>query len=72
MNQIRSRINALRRKMALEISVVSLRPLAEDFCIQWSVAVTDRRPAPDDHTFIRRVADAGFRLPTFMAAHQYL
>ena len=27
MNQIRSRINALRRKMALEISVVRLRPL---------------------------------------------
>ncbi len=72
MNQIRSRINALRRKMALEISVVRLRPLADDFCLQWSVAVSDRRPAPDDHTFIRRVADAGFRLPTFMAAHRYL
>ena len=72
MNQIRSRINALRRKMALEISVVRLRPLADDFCLQWSVAVTDRRPPPDDQTFIRRVADAGFRLPTFMAAHRYL
>ena len=72
MNQIRSRINALRRKMALEISVVRLRPLADDFCLQWSVAVSDRRPPPDDHTFIRRVADAGFRLPTFMAAHRYL
>ena len=72
MNQIRSRINALRRKMALEISVVRLRPLAEDFCLQWQVVVSDRRPAPDDHTFIRRVVDAGFRLPTFMAAHRYL
>ena len=40
MNQIRSRINALRRKMALEISVVRLRPLADDFCLQWSVAVS--------------------------------
>ena len=72
MNQIRSRINALRRKMALEISVVRLRPLADDFCLQWSVAVSDRKPPPDDQTFIRRVADAGFRLPTFMAAHRYL
>ena len=72
MNQIRSRINALRRKMALEISVVRLRPLADDFYLQWQVVVSDRRPAPDDHTFIRRVADAGFRLPTFMAAHRYL
>ena len=66
MNQIRSRINALRRKMALEISVASLRPLADDFCLEWSVAQTDRKPPPDDHTFIRRVADAGFRLPTFI------
>ncbi len=72
MNQIRSRINALRRKMALEISVVRLRPLADDFCLQWSVAVSDRKPPPDDHTFIRRVVDARFRLPTFMAAHRYL
>ena len=72
MNQIRSRINALRRKMALEISVVRLRPLADDFCLEWTVAVSDRQPPPDDHTFIRRVADAGFRLPTFMAAHRYL
>ena len=72
MNQIRSRINALRRKMALEISVASLRPLADDFCLEWSVAQTDRKPPPDDHTFIRRVADAGFRLPTFIAAHRYL
>ena len=31
MNQIRSRINALRRKIALEISVVRLRPVADDF-----------------------------------------
>ena len=72
MNQIRSRINALRRKMALEISVVRLRPVADDFCLEWSVAVSDRRTPPDDHTFIRRVVDAGFRLPTFMAAHRYL
>ena len=72
MNQIRSRINAIRRKMALEISVVRLRPVADDFCLEWSVAVSDRKPPPDDHTFIRRVVDAGFRLPTFMAAHRYL
>ena len=72
MNQIRSRINALRRKMALEISLVRLRPLAVDFCLEWSVAAADRRPSPDDRAFIRKVAAAGFRLPTFMAAHQYL
>ena len=71
MNQIRSRINALRRKMALEISHVRIRPMAEDYCLEWSVAATEGRPAPDDLAFIRKVG-AKFRLPTFMAAHQYL
>ena len=71
MNQIRSRINALRRKMALEISVVRLRPLAEEYCQEWSVAATEGQPAPDDLAFIRKVG-AKIRLPTFMAAHRYL
>ena len=71
LSQIRSLINALRRKMALEISHVCLRPMAEDYCLEWSVAATEGRPAPDDLAFIRKVG-AKFRLPTFMAAHQYL
>ena len=71
LGQIRSRINALRRKMALEISLVRLRPMAEEYCLEWSVAATEGQPAPDDLAFIRGVG-AKFRLPTFMAAHQYL
>ena len=53
MNQIRSRINALRRKMALEISVVRLRPLADDFCLQWDRARSQpagTAPAPNPLT----------------------
>ena len=75
MNQlsyIRSRINALRRKMALEISHVRLRPMVEDFCTESYAAAMDRKPLPDGLAFIRKVADAGFFLPTFMAAHKYL
>ena len=71
LSQIRSRINALRRKMALEISHVRIRPMAEDYCLEWDRARSEGRPAPDDLAFIRRVG-AKFRLPTFMAAHQYL
>ena len=71
LSQIRSRINALRRKMALEISLVRPRPLAEDYCLEWECARSEGRPAPDDLAFIRGVGDK-FRLPTFMAAHQYL
>lgn len=49
MNWLRSVINALRRKMALDLSVVSLRPLAEDFCLQRFVAHSDRQPAPEEN-----------------------
>ena len=72
LSQIRSRINALRRKMALEISHVRLRPMAEDLCTEWHVAALDRKPLPDARAFIRKVAAAGFYLPTFVAAHKYL
>ena len=75
MNQlsyVRSRINALRRKFALEISHNRLRTMAEDFCTDSYAAAMDRKPLPDAHTFIRKVVDAGYRLPTFGAVHQYL
>ena len=72
MNDLRRRVNALRRKMARKLAVVRLRRLAEEFCLQWTVARADRRPAPESHPFILRVVQAGFRLPTFMAAHNYL
>ena len=72
MNDLRRRVNALRRKMARALAVVRLRPLAQDFCDQWDSALSGSRPLPEPHSFIRRVAQAGFRLPTFMAAHRYL
>ncbi len=75
MNQlsyVRSRITALRRKFALEISHNRLRTMAEDFCTDSYSAAMDRKPLPDAHAFIRKVVDAGFRLPTFGAVHQYL
>ena len=72
MNDLRRRVNALRRKMARALAVVRLRPLAREFCDQWDSALSGSRPLPEAHSFIRRVAQAGFRLTTFMAAHRYL
>ena len=72
LSQIRSRINALRRKMALEISVVRLEPVADDFCFQWERASAERKPAPDILAFIRKIGATGYWLPTFVAAHKYL
>ena len=72
MHALRSRVNALRRRMALALAVVRLRRLAQEFCVQWTVARSDSEPPPDSHPLVRRVVDAGFRLPTFMAVHNYL
>ena len=72
MNGLRARVNALRRKMALELAAVRLRRLADEFSIQWTVARANRQPPLESHPFILRVADAGFRLPSFMAVHKYL
>ena len=72
LSQLRRRVNALRRKYARDLAIVRLRPLAEDFSQEWAATVADRRPAPRPQPFIRRLAQHGFRLPTFIALHQYL
>ena len=72
MKDLRNRVNALRRKMALPLAVVRLRPVAEEFCLQWTAALACGQPAPQSHPLIGRVVGQGFRLPTFLALHNYL
>ncbi len=72
LSYIRSRINALRRKFALEISHNQIRPMVEDFCSESYYAAMARKPLPDQWDFFPKVAAAGWRLPTFTAAHAYL
>ena len=72
LSALRARVRALRRKLAPELALLRLRRLAEEHCLQSSVAQADRQPPPESHTFIRRVASAGFRLPSFMEVHKYL
>ncbi len=72
MRALRARVRALQRILAKELAVVRLRRLAEEFCLQSSVARASGQPAAEPHAFIQRVASAGFRLPSFMAVHKYL
>ena len=72
MGELRSRIRALQKKMALELAIVRLRPLVREFRLQWFVALTDRKPLPQPRSFGLRVVRAGFRLPTFMGVNRYL
>ena len=72
MRALQARVRALQRILAKELAVVRLRRLAGEFCLQSSVVRANGQPPPQPHAFIQRVASAGFRLPSFMAAHKYL
>ena len=72
LSALRVRVRALQRKFARELAALRLRRLAEEHCRQSSEARAARHPPPGSHAFIRRVASAGFRLPSFMAVHNYL
>ncbi len=66
-SQIRRRIDALKRRFAHELAIIKLRRIAEAVAKDWSPA---EPPEPAD--VIRRIADAGFRLPTFTQLSRYL
>ena len=65
--QIRRRVNALKRKFALELAILRLRRIAEAVADNW-----DLDEPPEPHDVIQRVAKAGFRLSTFMRLQHYL
>ena len=46
--------------------------LSEEFCIESSVSQANGEPSSHPQAFMQRVASAGFRLPSFMAAHKYI
>jgi len=72
LSQIRRRVDALKRKYATDLTIIRLRPLAEEFCFLWTEAITDGNSPPDSYAFIRRIARQGFRLNTYVALHLYL
>ena len=72
LSALRRRVDAIRRKLAPFLAILRVRRLADEYSLQWTVAVADQQPAPDTHSFILRVAAAGFRLTTFMSVHKYL
>ena len=72
LSQIRRRVDALKRKYASDLTVIRLRPLAEEYCLLWTEALSEGNPPPDSYAFIRHIARQGFRLNTFTALHLYL
>ena len=72
LTQIRNRIHALQRRFGLPLAIIRLRPYATQFCHQWAVAQDQQQPLPETPAFIRKLADAGFRLTTFMYLHHHI
>ena len=72
LNEIRRRIDALRRKLALELAVVKLHRLVCEFALKWGIALAGDRPVPEPHTFPSKVGATGVRLTSHMAAVKYL
>ena len=60
---LRRRVDALLRKYAREITVVRVRRLADEYSLQWTVAVADRQPPPDTHSFILYPTGGRRRIP---------
>ena len=72
LSQLRNRVNVLKRKLALELQILRIHRIAEDFSLQWVRAAGEHQPLPETHPFIRYIADNGFRFDTFMNLHRYL
>ena len=66
-SQLRRRVNALKRKFAPELAVISLRRIAEAVADDW-----DSSQSLEPPDVIGRIAGAGLRLPTFANLHRYL
>ncbi len=64
-------MEALERKCASQLAVYRLRPVVDQIAELWNIAVAKKQPKPDLLTGVRKIADAGFRLPTFTALPTY-
>ena len=73
LSNIRSRVNTLKRKFALPLTVLRARILAEKLCQDWTAAQANRQPQPETHTLVTQTAQTS-RLPvtTWSALHRYL
>ena len=70
--QVRNQIDTLMRKYAREVAIYRLQPVATKIAQLWEDASDNQQPLPDPHSCVRIVADANYRLPTFMDLHIYL
>ena len=66
-SQLRRRVDALKRRFALELAIIKLRRIAQDISDNWIPS-----EPTDPARVIDRIVKAGFRLDTFVRLRRYL
>ena len=72
LSEIRREIRALQRKYYRELTIYRMRRVSEEVHHDYARAVADRQDPPKPLEIIRRIADRGFRLTTWIHLHNYL
>ena len=72
LSSLQGQVRRLRRQMALPYAHLIFQQMCIDLCLEWARAQSEKRPTPDPQSFVFRVVDAGFPLPTFTAVFRYL
>jgi len=72
LSQIRREIRALQRKYHRELAIYRMRRITEQVHYDYARAVADRQDPPKPQQIVRRIADQGFRLTTWMQLLKYL
>ena len=72
LSEIKREIRSLQRKYHKELTIYRMRRATEEVHCDYARAVADQQETPKPLEIIRRIADKGFRLTTWMHLHNYL
>ena len=72
LSEIRREIRALQRKYHKQLAIYRMRRVTEEVHHEYARAVADRQEPPKPLEVIRKIADKGFRLTTWMHLLNYL
>ena len=72
LSEIRREIRTLQRKYHRQLTIYRMRRVTEQVHHDYARAVADQQEPPKPLEVIRKIADQGFRLTTWMHLHNYL
>ena len=70
--QIRRRVDSLKRKFAVELTVVKLRPAVDEYCDWWQQLIEKKKLPPAPNRLLQKIPGKGCLRYTFPAISNYL